>query len=148
MTSGNMVRIDGDKVKRWLYDNRLSAVEVSQKIGTGRSFISGCIHKKKMHKQTLTLLCALYGLPKDAFLPDPEPVRAEPAPPTAPQTGYSMALEVKPDKVRVAVLFDGKETYSAYYKVADNTEVSLMRAISCATHICYELAQQAELKGE
>lgn len=130
MRSGNMVQIDGNKVKQWLYDNRLSAVEVSERIGNGKSFLSGCIHKKQMHKQTLNVLCALYGLPKDAFLPDPEPVRAEPAPPTAPQTGYSMALEVKPDKVRVAVLFDGKEIHSAFYRVTDNTETGLLRAIS------------------
>lgn len=141
-SSASMVKIDPAKVKRFLRANRMTQEEFGKKICYSQAAFSSALRRGTVRKSTLKLMCVTFGVPTSTFTPDPEPANK-----TA-QAGYSLSLEVKPDKVRVAVLFDGKEIHSAFYRVTDNTETSLLRAISCATHICYEMAQQAELKGE
>lgn len=141
MKSASMVKIDPAKVKHFLLDNRLKQKDLAKEIGMTTAGMSMLLQRGTAHKSTLKLMCALYGVPESTFTPDPEPAE------TSAQAGYSLSLDVKPDKVRVAVLFDGRELYSAFYKVSGDTEVAMLRAISCASHICYELTQQKDLEG-
>lgn len=140
-SSASMVRIDPKKIERFIYNNRISRAELSRELGLSQSAVSVILKRGTISKQTLKLMCTMFGFPESTFTPDPEPSE------NTAQAGYSLSLDVKPDKARVAVLFDGRELYSAFCKVSDNTETALMRAISCASHICYELAQQKELEG-
>lgn len=86
----------------------------------------------------MQLLALKYGL-------DPKDVMERPHKAQEP-TGFSLDLMVKPDRVRVAVMHNGNELYSAFSKINGDTETKLMQAISYAAHLCYKLAEQKELR--
>lgn len=136
-----MVPIEPEKFDRFFRQKRIKRSEFCSKIGLSQSGFWTAMARGSIHETQLKLICMMFDVPESTFTPDPEPTE------NTAQVGYSLSLDVKPDKVRVAVLFEGRELYSAFYKVSDNTETGLLRAISCATHICYEMAQQKELEG-
>lgn len=63
-------------------------------------------------------------------------------------TGYSVNLDVNPDKVRLQILFDVAVIGSAYSKIKGDTETDLMQAISNAAHMIYKFSEQKRLECE
>lgn len=138
MGNNYMVKIDPDAFKAWLQDNGHRMNQLSMDLGKSASYLSGAICRGEIASQTLQLLALKYGL-------DPKDVMERPHKAQEP-TGFSLDLMVKPDRVRVAVMHNGNELYSAFAKINGETETKLMQAISYAAHLCYKLAEQKELR--
>ena len=79
-----------------------------------------------------------YGLDPDSVTERPHKAQ-EPA-------GFSLDLMVKPDRVRVAIMHNGRELYSSFARINGDTETKLIQAISYAAHMCYKQAEQKELR--
>ena len=132
-----MVKIDRDAFKAWGKDNGYRMRQLSMDLGKSANYLSGAICRGEIASQTLQLLALKYGLdPKDVM---ERPHKAqEPA-------GFSLDLMVKPDRVRVAVMHNGRELYSSFARINGDSETKLMQAISYAAHMCYKQAEQREL---
>lgn len=90
----------------------------------------------------------------------PEPVKAEPkaaAPEAAPagpkmhipavsaEIGWQTRIKVSPDRVCMAVYFNGVQVVEGWSRVKGNKELDLMQAISYAAHMCYKITEQKKL---
>lgn len=135
-----MVKIDPQKMRNFLRDNRLTQTEVSQAIGKSRNYLSVCLVNREISATALQLIGVKYGIREQDVAPESPPGGDAP-------TGFSLSLLVKPDRVRVGVMHNGDEIYAAFARVNGNTELKLIQAISYAAHMCYKKAEQKELEA-
>lgn len=133
------VKIDKQKMKEWIASTGMKAVHISRALGRSDNYISGVLCNGIMSYSSYRQLKTEFGITGDDLL---EKTKEEPTP------GYSLDIVVKPDRVKVTILYNGQELYSAFSRIKDNTELSLVQAISYATHMCYKLAEQKELRGD
>lgn len=138
MSNNYMVKINPVAFKGWIQDNGHKMNQLSIDLGKSANYLSGAICRGEIASQTLQLLELKYGL-------DPNEVKAA-EPKKSEEAGFSLGLIVKPDRVRVSVLHNGQELYSAFAKINGDTETKLMQAISYAAHLCYKMAEQKELR--
>ena len=57
-------------------------------------------------------------------------------------------MDVRPDRVRLCVKYDGVEVHRAHALIKGDTELDLLQAVSYAAHMIYKLAQQNVLGGD
>lgn len=134
---------DSSAVKAAMKDKGFDTYTMADAIGRSQSFVSHSIIKGKMQKRAYDLMLKVLGLPEGSFIKKEEdPAEAKPEE----KKGYTMSLEVKPDRVRVGVMFNGAECDSAWSWIKGNTELDFYQAISYATHILYKQAEQRTLK--
>ena len=138
--SDYMVKIDKQKMKEWVASTGMKATHISKIIKRSDSYISLVICNGQMSAASYQLLKKEFGISDDSVL---LPTIQDDAP-----VGYHLDLMVKPDRVKVTIMHGENEVYSAFSRVKDNTELSLMQAISYAAHMCYKLAEQKDLSGE
>lgn len=132
-----MVKIDPNAFKAWVHDNGYRMRQLSMDLGKSENYLSGAIFRGEIASQTLQLLALKYGLdPKDVT---ERPHKAQEL------AGFSLDLMVKPDRVRVAIMHNGRELYSSFARINGDTETKLIQAISYAAHMCYKQAEQREL---
>lgn len=136
------ITISPEKFKKWAKKNNLTLAKISNDIGQTRTYISQCLTNGLIPARKLDLICRLYGATREDFISCAKKA------PTTEQNGYSLSLDVKPDKVRVGIFFNGSELYGAWAAIKGETEISLMQSISYAAHMCYKLAEQAQFSGK
>lgn len=61
---------------------------------------------------------------------------------------YSLTLQTKPDRVRLALCDGDKEIYYAWSKLRGSSELDLAQAISYAAHLIYKFSEQSNLGTE
>lgn len=134
----NMVQIDGSSIKYAIKNKKMTSAGLLRDIGRSDSYIDNCIFRGVMPSNTLDLLSRFLDVnvsdltkKKDTKL-----------------TGYSVNLDVSPDKVCLQILFDGEVISSAYSKIKGDTETDLMQAISYAAHMIYKFSEQKRLECE
>lgn len=156
--------IDGNKLRKWVKSTGLPQTEICDRCGYSHSWLSWAMSHNQMSKAAFTTLRVVFGLPEDAFKPEPKPVAvAEPEQMVmklvagdgkqiqvakAQSQGYGLSLQVHPNKVRVGMHFDGEEIDFAWAKIADNSEMALIQAISYAAHLIYKFAERERLAAE
>lgn len=135
-----MIKLDREKTKKFAKERGLKLDDIAYAIGRGTGYISSAFAKNGIPKATLDLLCRIYDVPQETFLPDPEPV--------APfsESGYTTEISVQDGKVHFIVRNNGEEVVSAFARIKNDTELAVMQAISYAAHMCYKFAQQKSWK--
>lgn len=133
------VKINKQKMKEWIASTGMKAVHISRALGRSDNYISVVVCNGVMSNAAYQHLKKEFNITGDDLMEKPQ----EPK-----NVGYSLDIVVKPDRLRVAILHNGEEMYAAYSKIKDNTELSMVQAISYATHMCYKLAEQKSLRGD
>lgn len=131
------VKIDPDKMKKWIQSTGFSGTYLSSSIGKSNNYLSAFICNGYISMQSLMLLERDFNLKRADIVPD-DPKKES-------AIGFSLTLQVKPDKVRVGVCHNGNEVYHGWSKIKGDREVDLFQAISYATHMCFKQAEQNEL---
>lgn len=134
------VKFDPVKFRNWCAQNGTTFRRISESLGRYDGFIARCVRLGEFPLRQFELFQRLYNVEADAFAPDTTqaPISSAPL-----QTGpYSVSLDVKPDKVRVGINFQGAELYGAFAGIKGRSEVDLVQAISYAAHMCYKMAEQ------
>lgn len=67
---------------------------------------------------------------------------------TPPGGRYSLTLQTKPDRIRLALCDGGKEIFYAWSKLRGSSELDLAQAISYAAHLIYKFSEQRTLGTE
>lgn len=137
------VKIDTGALRAWIASDGMTLQEVSGRIGRGKSYLANVVARGSMVESAYKMLCNVFCLPADAFIPAP-------CAPEKPQSteGYTIGMDVKPDRVRLCVKFDGEEVHHAHALIKGDTELDLLQAVSYAAHMIYKLAQQNVLGGD
>ena len=136
-----MIKLDREKTKKFARERGISLEDISYAIGRSKSYISYAMSSESgIQNATFDLLCRIYNVPPETFLPDPEPV----APVS--ESGYSTEVSVNGEKVHFAVRNNGETIASAFAYIKNDTELAVMQAISYAAHMCYKFAQQKSWK--
>lgn len=116
----------------------MTSAGLSRDIGRSDNYIDNCIYRGVMPSNTLDLLSRFLDV-NVSDLTNKKYTKL---------TGYSVNLDVNPDKVRLQILFDGEVVGSAYSKIKGDTETDLMQAISYAAHMIYKFSEQKRLECE
>lgn len=140
------VQLNTNEMRDYITSSKITGYDMSAMVGRSPAFISGCIKNGRMLDVTYKMLMERLGLPYETFI-KPEYPNVEHTPST--QEGpYSLHLEVHPDKVFLALHFNGQEMYHAYSKVKGDKELDLVQAISYAAHMIYKMSEQEYLRGK
>ena len=138
-----MIKLDREKTKKFAKERGISLEDISYALGRSKSYISYAMSSESgIPNATFDLLCRIYDVPPETFLPDPEPVVAPPGL----EGGYLTEVFVHGNKVHFAVRNNGEEVASAFAYIKNDTELAVMQAISYAAHMCYKFAQQKSWK--
>lgn len=140
MKKTNTIQIDGDKFHQWCARKNIKQTDLSKELGYSDTYISNVMAVGRMTKTVITILELKYGL-------DPNEITRQPQITRETEPGYRLELTVKPDKVRVGIMFGEKEWVHAWSHVKGDSEVDLVQAISYATHMCYKIVQQQSLEA-
>lgn len=137
----SMVSINVDAIRTAIKNADMSNAFISRKIGRGSSYIGNCLNRGVMSKYALELLSDVLHVDIHDLIANREKNEVN-------ILGYSASLDVKPDKVRLQILFNGDPIGSAYSKVKGQSETDLMQAISYAAHMIYKFSEQKRLECE
>ena len=140
MSRAFMKEFNTEKAAAALKDHGLTASEVSRQMGRCNNYITTSLKKGAMPPNALSMFCNLVGISADDLEKDSS---------SKSFCGYQphgITLDVRKDKLRMALMFDGQELYSAWSRIKGDTELDLMQAISYAAHLMYKLAEQRELQ--
>lgn len=132
------VDIDPKKLNRWMDENGFSASYVSSVLGRSPAYIATTLRTGKMSLSTFRLMKKEFGLNDCDLSPDKNEDKTQ-------CVGYSVDLQVRPDRVKFTLLHSGSEIYSAFAKVMGEKESDLIKAISYAAHMCYKFAEQKDI---
>ena len=133
------VIIDPAKMRKWMYEKEFSGAYVSQLLGRSYNYISSVLSTRKMSLTTYRLLKKEFGLTDSDILKEK---KTELSPVSL---GYSVELQIRPDRVKFSLLHNGTEMYSAFARIQGEREVDLVKAISYAAHLCYKFAEQKDI---
>lgn len=142
--TSSAVEINGAVLKAWLLENKLTQTGVSRSIGYKDAYISNAIATNRISRAGLEVLKLRFGLDPELIAP------LKPAP--VPKNdccikGYTVALDVRPDKVCFELAFNGEAIVRAWSKIKGKSELDFIQAVSYAAHMCYKLVEQKELEG-
>lgn len=137
----NMVQIDVAAIKQAIKNTRMTSSGLSKKIGRSSSYIGNCFDRGIMSRYALELLSDILHVDVASLMNVCNENGAK-------REGYSVNLDVKPEKVRLQILFNGEVVGSAYSKVKGQNETDLMQAISYAAHMIYKISEQKRLECE
>lgn len=124
----------------------ISGYDMSAMIGRSKNYVNRSIQNGRMLDAAYKILMERLGLPFETFIKK-DAKKAERAP-AASGLPYALSLEVHPDKVFVALQFNGQELYHAYAKIKGDTEHDLVQSISYAAHMLYKMSEQEYLKNK
>lgn len=73
-TVSKMIRIDGEKLRRAIYDRDLVPMKMSQEMGLNNCYISHCIGERSISPGSARMLEVMFGIkPEEYFWKEPEP---------------------------------------------------------------------------
>lgn len=74
-----MIKIDGEMLRRAIYDRNLVPMKMSQEMGMNNSYVSHCIGEGSISPGSARMLEVMFGIkPEEYFWKEPEPVKEEP----------------------------------------------------------------------
>lgn len=142
------VYIDVSEFRKWLKEINISQCAMSREMSGHKSSISNALTRGWMSNTLFNLVTLKYNGDPQRLKKKPEPTKTQLNPVAKPDAiGYATSINVYPNKVRFAVIFNGVEIFHAYSKVKGHKEVDLVQAISYAAHMCYKQAEQNDLEG-
>lgn len=141
--TSSVVKINGDALRTWLIANKLTQKGISRNIGYKKSYISNAIYSNRISKAGLEVLRLKFGLDPNLIVP-PKPT-SKPASDYCIK-GYTVALDVRPDKVCFELLFNDEKIVRAWSKIKSNSELDFIQAVSDAAYMCYRLMEQTGME--
>ena len=83
-TVSKMIKIDGEMLRRAIYDKGLVPTKMSQEMGLNNCYVSHCIGEESISPGSSRMLEVMFGIkPEEYFYkepePEPEPIVEEPA---------------------------------------------------------------------
>ena len=146
MSTVKKIPLDQVKFRRWMKAHRLTATSISLETGRAPGYISRCLCQKELPVTQLKIMESMYGLQAADIAPDKMlPVTAEK---NNADLQYSVKAEVGDRVVRFYIMLGDELVQSAWSKIKDDSELSVIQAISYAAHMCYKLQEQKELETE
>lgn len=78
-----MIKIDGEMLRRAIYDRNLVPMKMSQEMGMNNSYVSHCIGEGSISPGSARMLEVMFGIKPEEYFwkepePEPEPVVEEP----------------------------------------------------------------------
>ena len=64
----HMQKIDVDKLRKYLKDNKITQITLSEKIGKAPNYIRHCLEKKVMSITSYKLMCLTLGVDESTFV--------------------------------------------------------------------------------
>lgn len=142
------VYIDVPEFRKWLKEINISQCAMSREMSGHESSISNALSRGWMSSTLFNLVTLKYNGDPQRLTKKPELSKMQVEPIVKLDAiGYATSINVYPNKVRFAIIFNGAEIFHAYSKVKGHKEVDLIQAISYAAHMCYKQAEQKELEG-
>lgn len=142
------VKINSEAIRRHCVANGCTMADLARRMGRTQSYFSNCLARGSISASAYPLLVSVAGVEHDAFLARETPPKTEAQ--NAPQPGgrYSLTLQTKPDRIRLALCDGDRETYYAWSKLRGSSELDLAQAISYAAHLIYKFSEQSTLGTE
>lgn len=81
-TVSKMIRIDGEMLRRAIYDRNLVPMKMSQEMGLNSCYISHCIGEGSISPGSARMIEVMFGIKPEEYFwkePEPEPVMEVPA---------------------------------------------------------------------
>ena len=73
-TVSKMIKIDGELLRRAIYDRNLVPMKMSQEMGMNNSYVSHCIGEGQISPGSARMLEVMFGIkPEEYFYKEPEP---------------------------------------------------------------------------
>ena len=136
------VKINAEAIRRHCVASGYTMADLARRMGRTQSYFSNCLSRGSISASAYPLLVEVAGVDPDAFLARETPPKTEAQ--HAPQPGgrYSLTLQTKPDRIRLALCDGGKEISYAWSKLRGSSELDLAQAISYAAHMIYKFSEQ------
>lgn len=142
MPKTNMQKFNVEKAAAALEKCGMSSSEVSRRMGRCVNYVTSTLKKGVMPPAALSVFCNLVGVSVDDLTKAPHSHTVT-RPVCQP---YGIALDVRKDKLRMALTFGDQELYAAWSRIKGDTELDLLQAVSYAAHLMYKLAEQNQLR--
>lgn len=142
------VNINAEAIRRHCVASGYTMADLARRMGRSQSYFSNVLSRGSISASAYPLLVSVAGVDPDAFLARETPPKTEAQ--HAPQPGgrYSLTLQTKPDRIRLALCDGGKEISYAWSKLRGSSELDLTQAISYAAHLIYKFSEQRSLGTE
>lgn len=142
------VKINAEAIRRHCVASGCTMADLARRMGRTQSYFSNCLARGSISASAYPLLVSVAGVDHDAFLARETPPKTEAVPPAGMGGRYSLTLQTKPDRVRLALCDGDKEIYYAWSKLRGSSELDLAQAISYAAHLIYKFSEQSNLGTE
>lgn len=140
------VKINAEAIRRHCVASGYTMADLARRMGRTQSYFSNCLSRGSISASAYPLLVSVAGVDPDAFLARETPPKTEAQ--HAPGGRYSLTLQTKPDRIRLALCDGGKEISYAWSKLRGSSELDLAQAISYAAHLIYKFSEQRTLGTE
>lgn len=140
------VKINAEAIRRHCVASGYTMADLARRMWRTQSYFSNCLSRGSISASAYPLLVSVAGVDPDAFLARETPPKAE----TQHDHGgrYSLTLQTKPNRIRLALCDGGKEIFYAWSKLRGSSELDLAQAISYAAHLIYKFSEQRTLGTE
>lgn len=143
------VKINAEAIRRHCVTNGCTMTDLARRMGRTQSYFSNVLARGSISASAYPLLVSVAGVDYDAFLARETPPKTEAQRATThPDGQYSLTLQTKPDRIRLALCDGGKEISYAWSKLRGSSELDLAQAISYAAHLIYKFSKQRTLGTE
>lgn len=143
MYRSNSVNIDVPAMNKFFKANNVALTDLSKAMGFSHAWANSFLKVGRMTQPSYKLLCSTLSVPEGTFIKEEPIIAAIPVEEQA--KGYSLSLDVSPDKVRMGIMFNGGELDSAFARIRGDNELALMEAISYAALRLYRNAEQRDI---
>lgn len=142
MPKTNMQKFNVERAAAALEKCGMSSREVSRRMGRCTNYVTATLKKGTIPPAALSVFCDLVGVSVDDL------TKAPPSPPVSRPAcqPYGITLDVRKEKLRMALTFGDRELYAAWSRIKGYTELDLLQAVSYAAHLMYKLAEQQTLQ--
>ena len=138
-----MIKINGEALKVRCRDyakhHGTTMGEMSREMGYNSNFLTVSCGRDAINQAAAKMLESMFGIGLNEYIA-----------PAKPKDEWRVDWEIEPLKLKVCarILHNGEPVYYGYSRVKEPvTNMSIMQAISYATHICYKKAEQAALEA-
>lgn len=146
--TSSMIPINPDAIRAYCARAGISLTELARRIGRTQSYLQQAFARGSLSTTVYPLLVSVAGVPHEEFLARETPPKTEAQHAPQPSGRYSLTLQTKPDRIRLALCDDGKEISYAWSKLRGSSELDLTQAISYAAHLIYKFSEQRTLGTE
>ena len=145
MYRNHSVNIDVPAMKKFFKANNVVLADLSKAMGFSHAWANSFLKAGRMTQPSYKLLCSTLSVPEGTFIKEEPEVIIAAIPVEEQANGYSLSLDVSPDKVRMGIMFNGCELDSAFARIRGDNELALMEAISYAALRLYRNAEQRDI---